>query len=94
MKKILLLFFLSALLAGCSNERHDKRATGKSEKEVKKEAAKKQPVLHVYNMGGVPEARMQRLVASLREVCVITDTTFLERRQLLMAARDSMALVR
>ena len=68
MKKILLLFFLSALLAGCSNERHDKRATGKFEKEVKKAAAKEQPVLHVYNMGGVPEARMQRLVASLREV--------------------------
>jgi rod shape-determining protein MreC len=30
----------------------------------------------------------------LRDVRVITDTTFLERRQLLMAARDSMALVR
>ncbi|MBO4812331.1 MAG: rod shape-determining protein MreC [Prevotella sp.] len=30
----------------------------------------------------------------LRDVHVITDTTFLERRQLLMAARDSMALVR
>jgi len=68
MRKILIVLIGIMLIACGSKEQKSQNSDEAAKKVEKKEAIQKNPVLNVFNMGGVPAKDVDELVAALKKV--------------------------
>lgn len=68
MKKILTVLMGIMLIACGSKEQNSQNSNEATKNRVKKEAIQKNPIINVYNMGGVPANDVDELVVALQKV--------------------------